>query len=272
MQILLCNLRISTQSAVAVASSWPPWRPNSPIGVMTSRCSPRGPLACLPTASKTACGWCECRSFFGAISLLPISRPWRRICRWAFLKGMKLGRKKAFDIINTHFAVPTGPLGDWLSRRLEVPNVLSVWGQICSIPPSRHRRIGLHFCARPFTICSSRADAVVAQSRDTQHNVSRIYGVQRPAGVWSPAGDCAAADSGSRASVDVGQGSPRERVRDDDSGAAGFRARLRRNSFPVAGHSPGRQPTMYLVVVGEGPDSERNICSCGQLSSAWPIE
>src|SRR4051812_48885061 len=33
-------------------------------------------------------------------------------------RGLQLGRKQRFDIINTHFAVPSGPLGDWLSKRL----------------------------------------------------------------------------------------------------------------------------------------------------------
>src|ERR1700759_617367 len=31
-----------------------------------------------------------------------------------------------FDVINTHFVVPTGPLGAWLARRRGIPNVLSV--------------------------------------------------------------------------------------------------------------------------------------------------
>src|SRR3982075_4659398 len=44
------------------------------------------------------------------------------------LRGLKLGRERRFDIINTHFAVPTGPLGDWLSRRVAIPNVPSVYG------------------------------------------------------------------------------------------------------------------------------------------------
>src|ERR1700759_3442897 len=45
----------------------------------------------------------------------------------AALRAGRLKRER-FDVINTHFAVPTGPLGDWLSRRLGVPNVLSVHG------------------------------------------------------------------------------------------------------------------------------------------------
>jgi hypothetical protein len=45
-----------------------------------------------------------------------------------FLRGFKLARDARFDVINTHFVVPTGPLGHALSRTHGVPNVLSVHG------------------------------------------------------------------------------------------------------------------------------------------------
>ncbi len=82
-----------------------------------------------------------------------------------WFKGMRLGRRKAFDIINTHFVVPTGPLGDWLSRRLNVPNVLSVHGGDLfdpSKPTSPHRH---SFLRGPIHDMLNRADGVVAQSR-----------------------------------------------------------------------------------------------------------
>ena len=95
------------------------------------------------------------------------------------LRGLELGRKDRFDIINTHFAVPTGPLGDWLSRRLGIPNVLSVHGGDLYDPskgssPHRHA-----FLRRAVARLLRRADSVVAQSRDTARNVEQIYGVDR---------------------------------------------------------------------------------------------
>jgi glycosyltransferase involved in cell wall biosynthesis len=95
-------------------------------------------------------------------------------------RGLKLGRSRPFDVINTHFVVPTGPLGDWLSRRLQIPNVLSVHGGDLfdpSKPTSPHRHA---FLRAPIANLLRRADAVVAQSRDTAQNVARIYGVDRP--------------------------------------------------------------------------------------------
>ncbi|HYK25945.1 MAG TPA: glycosyltransferase, partial [Steroidobacteraceae bacterium] len=95
-------------------------------------------------------------------------------------RGLQLARQRPFDLINTHFVVPTGPLGHFLARRLDVPNVLSVHGGDLYDPskassPHRHallRRAVAHLLRR--------ADAVVAQSRDTAANVERIYGVRRP--------------------------------------------------------------------------------------------
>ncbi|HPR35960.1 MAG TPA: glycosyltransferase family 4 protein, partial [Spirochaetota bacterium] len=45
-----------------------------------------------------------------------------------FFKGIKLARKNRYDVINTHFAVPSGPLGYIISRLFRIPNVLSLHG------------------------------------------------------------------------------------------------------------------------------------------------
>jgi glycosyltransferase involved in cell wall biosynthesis len=97
-----------------------------------------------------------------------------------FWRGMQLGRRRGFDIINTHFAVPTGPLGDWLAHRLGIPNILSVHGGDLYDPSKKsspHRHALLRTAVARLL---RRADGVVAQSRDTARNVSQIYGVDRP--------------------------------------------------------------------------------------------
>jgi len=167
-----------------------------------------------------------------------------------FLRGLKLGKQKAFDVINTHFVVPSGPLGDWLSRRLQVPNVLSVHGGDLfdpSKPTSPHR---LSFLHGPIKGMLTRADAVVAQSRDTANNVERIYGVERPVEL-----------------VPLGIARPPTRVRAHRSTFG-----IPENAFVMAtvGRVVSRKATpqlvavldaakrddMYLVVVGDGPDSD----------------
>jgi len=109
-------------------------------------------------------------------------------------RGLQLGRERRFDVINTHFALPSGPLGNWLSARLDVPNVLSVHGGDLFDPSKRispHRHAALRaVVARVLR----RADVVVAQSQDTASNVARIYGVDRsveliPLGIDRPPRD-----------------------------------------------------------------------------------
>ena len=46
----------------------------------------------------------------------------------AIKAGKKLLKTERFDIINTHFVLPTGPVGDTLSRVAGIPNVLSLMG------------------------------------------------------------------------------------------------------------------------------------------------
>jgi glycosyltransferase involved in cell wall biosynthesis len=112
-----------------------------------------------------------------AVANLPSMAAYLPMGAW---RGLQLARQMAFDIINTHFVVPSGPLGDWLSRRLAIPNVLSVHGGDLYDPSkasSPHRHALLR---RAVAGLLGRADAVVAQSRDTAGNVANLYGVQRP--------------------------------------------------------------------------------------------
>ncbi|MGH9644393.1 MAG: glycosyltransferase family 4 protein [Terriglobales bacterium] len=107
------------------------------------------------------------------------------------LKGLQLGRGRRFDVINTHFAVPTGPLGNWLSRWLRIPNVLSVHGGDL-FDPSKMSSPHRHALLRAVVARVLRsADTVVAQSHDTARNVARIYRVDRsveliPLGIERP--------------------------------------------------------------------------------------
>jgi glycosyltransferase involved in cell wall biosynthesis len=107
------------------------------------------------------------------------------------LRGLSL-RQPGFDVINTHFAVPTGPLGELLSRLYKVPNVLSVHGGDLFDPSKRsspHRHVWLRM---PIARLLRQADALVGQSRNTLQHVQELYGVQRsaqliPLGIERPA-------------------------------------------------------------------------------------
>jgi glycosyltransferase involved in cell wall biosynthesis len=96
-----------------------------------------------------------------------------------FIRGVRL-RKNDFDVINTHFVVPTGPLGHALGQWFGLPNVLSVHGGDLFDPSkgsSPHRHAPLRAAVRWLL---RAADEVVGQSRDTVRHVTELYGVRRP--------------------------------------------------------------------------------------------
>ena len=88
------------------------------------------------------------------------------------------GRK--FDIINTHFAVPSGPAGHMIAKYANLPNVLSIHGGDIFDPSkffSPHKIPGLKQTVRKML---NAADRVVAQSTDTKNNALHFYGIKRP--------------------------------------------------------------------------------------------
>jgi glycosyltransferase involved in cell wall biosynthesis len=91
------------------------------------------------------------------------------------LYGNRLIRQKPFDIINTHFVLPTGPVGDYLSRHNNIPNVLTIHGGDLYDPtkwtsPHKHALLTLWV-----KILLRRADAVVTQSSNTSENMRHFY-------------------------------------------------------------------------------------------------
>lgn len=84
------------------------------------------------------------------------------------------------DVINTHFAIPTGPLGAFASHVLDVPNVLTIIGGDIYDPSkssSPHRHLWSRIANRWLV---SHADEVIAISSDTRDRARRYYGIERP--------------------------------------------------------------------------------------------
>ncbi|GBE09686.1 glycogen synthase [bacterium BMS3Bbin12] len=117
------------------------------------------------------------------------------------LSGIRAGkillRTGGVDVINTHFALPSGPVGAALARFAGVPNVLSVHGGDLYDPSkwtSPHRHGLLRLWIRRLLL---DADRVVGQSRNTLDNARRIYSdradsVRIPLGIRRPPGGVAA--------------------------------------------------------------------------------
>jgi glycosyltransferase involved in cell wall biosynthesis len=94
-------------------------------------------------------------------------------------KAASLLRSERYDVINTHFAIPSGPAGQYVSDKYRIPNVLSIHGGDIFDPSkslSPHDTIGLKQTVRKML---KKADRVVAQSSDTKSNAEKYYGVDR---------------------------------------------------------------------------------------------
>lgn len=152
------------------------------------------------------------------------------------------------DVINTHFSIPTGPLGAFASHILDVSNALTIIGGDIYDPSkssSPHRHLWSRVANR--WIIGS-ADAVIAISSDTRDRARRYYGIERQIRVipygFSPPEDPASAgadaadgagDDGSFQLIAVGRLVARK----------GFDYLLR-----AVADLP---PSVRLEVVGDGP-------------------
>jgi len=136
--------------------------------------------------------------------------------------GRKLLKENQFDIINTHFVLPSGPVGDALSSIAGIPNVLSLHGGDLYDPskftsPHRHPylRVWIRWLIR-------KADVIVGQSQNTLNNMRRYYtpeieGIRIPLGIRRPDyGVASRSDYGFKAEdtllVTVGRLIPRKAV------------------------------------------------------------
>jgi glycosyltransferase involved in cell wall biosynthesis len=90
--------------------------------------------------------------------------------------GQRLVSEMKPDLINSHFAIPTGPSAALLARRNRIPHVLSIHGGDIYDPSkllSPHHTPGLHQTVGWVLRC---ADRVAAQSQNTAENARNIYG------------------------------------------------------------------------------------------------
>lgn len=93
---------------------------------------------------------------------------------------LRLGRFRRFGVINTHFAIPTGPLGVVATRLLSTPNLLTIIGGDIYDPTkaSSPHRSGL--LRRVNGWIMNDADTVVAISSDTKRRAEKYYDIHQP--------------------------------------------------------------------------------------------
>jgi L-malate glycosyltransferase len=93
----------------------------------------------------------------------------------AFFKGISIMRKNKFHVINTHFAIPSGPLGYILGKFFKIPNVLSLHGGDIYDPSKKMSPHKSRFFRAVVNFILNRADHIVAQSSNTRNNTIKYY-------------------------------------------------------------------------------------------------
>lgn len=88
-----------------------------------------------------------------------------------------------YDIINTHFAIPSGPAGNFISKMLGIPNVLSIHGGDIYDPSKSLSPHKSPFFLQTVRSILRAADRIVAQSSDTKNNAYIYYNLNRPVDV-----------------------------------------------------------------------------------------
>ena len=109
----------------------------------------------------------------------------------SIIKSLAKFNSGSFDIINTHFAVPSGPAGQFLAKMFRIPNVLSIHGGDIFDPSKSLSPHKSWLLRKAVSSILNMADRVVAQSSDTQQNAYRYYNVKRgidiiPLGIRKP--------------------------------------------------------------------------------------
>ena len=166
----------------------------------------------------------------------------------AGLRGLGLQRGGQFDVINTHFVVPSGPVGHLLAHLWRIPNVLSVHGGDLYDPSkasSPHRHAWLR---GPIRYLLRRADRLVGQSRNTLEHVRGFYGVERaseliPLGIERPS---------QQAPVRRELGIPEDAF---VMVTVGRLVARKANLKLVEALSAAQRPHAHLLIVGDGPEA-----------------
>jgi glycosyltransferase involved in cell wall biosynthesis len=93
----------------------------------------------------------------------------------AYRKANELCKKNKYDFINTHFTIPTGPLGVWMSKKYKIKNILSLHGGDIYDPTKKKSPHRKFYFRAVVNLVLNNSDLIVAQSTNTKNNVAKYY-------------------------------------------------------------------------------------------------
>lgn len=176
------------------------------------------------------------------------------------LKANKLLRQKQFDVINTHFAIPSGPAGQYISTKHKIPNILTIHGGDLFDPSkslSPHKTFGLKQTVRRML---HKADDVVAQSSDTKRNAQDFYHINR---------DIKIIPLGIKQNVYPAKKKSELGLPEDKLILSTIGRLLKRKDYPETLQIINRlkdQIPVQLLIMGEGPEEENIRAKINELN------
>lgn len=93
----------------------------------------------------------------------------------AYKKACELYEKNNYEFINTQFAVPTGPLGIWLSRKYNLKNILSIHGGDIHDPTKKSSPHNKWYLRKTVRWVMNNSYAIAAQSSNTRANALKYF-------------------------------------------------------------------------------------------------
>lgn len=164
------------------------------------------------------------------------------------LETIKILRTQKFDVINTHFAIPSGPAGHFISNKFKIPNVLSIYGGDIYDPTkflSPHKSFGLKQTVRRML---NSADKIISDSTDIERYARRYYGIEKDITVIPPGVKPYKGNEKTRTEL----GLPRDKI---ILSTLGRLVERKNNSELLEIMSKINKNNRYhLVIMGEGPD------------------
>jgi len=93
----------------------------------------------------------------------------------AYKKAKKLCTEHNYDFINTQFAVPTGPLGIWISKKFKIQNILTIHGGDICDPTKKISPHNYWPTRKVVQWVLNNSHKINAQSLDTIKNTKKYY-------------------------------------------------------------------------------------------------
>lgn len=168
----------------------------------------------------------------------------------AYRKTVQLCKSHKYEFINTHFAVPTGPLGVGISKKFKIPNILSLHGGDIYDPTKKfspHKWLIFRLCIK---YVLNHSDYVIAQSSNTKENAQKYYHSKKQIQIIPLPYSKVEFDATTRESMGLN-------ASDTYLISIGRLVRRKGYDYLLQALSKIKKNDLKLIILGEGPEKEK---------------